>query len=226
MKLLKGLPIGYTAHLKDIKLINFTIDAGDLHLYIPQLPLVEIKGQPVISLLDVKLHRLRPSCLFNMFHFTYRHIAFKVLIRDNQLHPDNISRGFFYMHSFTNRQSVARFGKLFTDFNFEYARIKEDKNNFSLRHNNKYINYSLDPGSFVEEDHDLKQALMQIDRAYSVNDDRLKVTRVKRKSLPLQQVMCRHFETNFFEHTRLLGAFCVKEVLNYEWLPPQRCDLR
>src|SRR5215813_13100804 len=114
MQLLRNLPIGYTALLKDIKLINFTINPDELDLLIPDIFPVEIEGEPVISMLDVKLYRLKPSLLFNIFHFTYRHIAFRVLVRDNHLHDDNVSRGFFYMHSFANCPFVARFGKLFT----------------------------------------------------------------------------------------------------------------
>lgn len=95
MLLLKSLPIGYTASLRDIKLINFTIDAEELVSGIPQLPLVKMNNHPVISLLDVKIHRLKPSGLFTPIHFTYRHIAFRVLINDNYLHNDGILAAFF-----------------------------------------------------------------------------------------------------------------------------------
>lgn len=226
MQLLRNLPLGYTALLKDIKLINFTIDPRELDLLMPYILPVEIAGEPVISMLDVKLYRLKPSVLLNIFHFTYRHIAFRVLVRDNHLHDDNISRGFFYMHSFANRPFVARFGKLFTNFNFNYASINENENenNFSLRYGNKFINYNLDPDAYADENDGLKNSLMQIDRAYSIHDNKLQVTKVKRAGLPLQPIRCNHFETNFFKQTKLIGAFRVKEELSYEWLPPQRCN--
>lgn len=221
MQFLKNLPIGYTAHLKDIRLINFTVNAKELALYLPKLPLVEIEGEPVVSVLDVQLGRLRPSFLLKTFHFAYRHIAFRVLVRDDQLNDDKINRGIFYLSSFTNSQFIAKCGKLFTNFNFRYAQLNDDGNKFCLNYKQKYLNYTLDFESPVKDEIDLKESLMQIDRTYSLNSDRLNIIRIKRNDLPLQPVLCRNFETNFFEIKKFLGAYFVKEELEYEWLPPQ-----
>lgn len=224
MQLLKNLSIGYTAHLKDIRLINFTIDAHELQFHLPQLPVVKLDGRPVISLLDVKLYHLRPSFLLNPFHFTYRHIAFRVLVNDNHLHHDKVNRGFYYMNSFSDKLTVARFGKLFTSFNFSHASINEINNHFSLFYKDRFIHYSLEPDEPNHVNMQLREALMQIDRAYSIHDHKMKVTKVKRRDLPLQPARCSFFETNFFKHTELLGSFCVNEMLSYEWLPSQNCE--
>ena len=178
----------------------------------------------MISLLNVKLYCLKPSVLLNPFYFTYRHVAFRVLVQDNHLHHDQVNRGFFYMHSFTNNQWVARFGRLLTDFNFRYAQITEEGNKLFLYHRNDYLRYSIDTSVPVEENYELKKNLMQIDRAYSRSEDKLKVTKVKRRDLPLQTIHCDHVETNFFNNIKLIGAFCVRETLTYQWLPSQNCE--
>ena len=134
MKLLKDLPIGYTALLKDIRLINFVIHSGELQNNISQLPLVLIDNKPVISLLDVTLSKLKPSFLLNTFDFTYRHIAFRLLIKDGELHHDNVNRGIYYWKSFTNRSFIARAGRLFTNFNFEKACIECNLYQFAIKY--------------------------------------------------------------------------------------------
>jgi len=226
MRLLKNLPISYTARLKDIRLINFSVHPEELSLLLPNLPLLKINGAPVVSLLDVKLEHLRPSFLLNTFGFAYHHIAFRILVSDDHLHTDKINRGFFYLHSFTDNPFIATCGKLFTNFNFAHARISRKNNECSLHFKKKYLTYSFDFEQSVNDHSDLKNMLMQIDRAYSLNDDRLKVTKVKRTSLPLEPVNCSHFVTNFFTTAKLLGAFFVKDSLHYEWLPPQTCLLQ
>ncbi len=225
MHLLKRLPISYTAHLKDIRLINFSVHPEELSLCLPNLPLLKINGNPVVSLLDVKLEELRPSFLLNTVGFTYHHIAFRILVRDDHLHTDKINRGFFYLYSFTDNSFIATCGKLFTNFNFAHARIHRENNDCSLHFKKKYLKYSFDFEQSVNDHGDLKKMLMQIDRAYSLNDARLKVTKVNRTSLPLEPVNCSHFVTNFFSTAKLLGAFFVKEPLHYEWLPPKNCLL-
>ena len=52
MKLIKELPIGYTARLNDIRLVNFSVDPAELGAH-TQLPLLMLDGRPVISLLNV-----------------------------------------------------------------------------------------------------------------------------------------------------------------------------
>jgi hypothetical protein len=224
MRFLKHLPIGYTGRLRDIRLINFAVEADELRYRVPGLPVVEIGSRPIISMLDVKLYGLRPTVAFNPFQFTYRHVAFRVLVKDDHLHPDKISRGFYYLNSFSDNSRVARFGRLFTDFNFERAEIHEEGDTFSLRRGDRYIKYVLDPNAESEEHPDLKLALMKIDRAYSMTDDRLKVTRVRRTGLPLTPIRCNIFDTNYFTETEFLAAYCVNEVLDYQWLPARTCE--
>jgi len=225
MQLLKNLPIGYKAVLKDIRLINFSIDEEELFSHLPQLPVVKVQSKPVISLLDVKLYQLKPSFLLNSFRFNYRHIAFRVLIRDEELHADRINRGIFYLHSFTDDPFIAGCGKLFTNFNFQQAKIREQENNFSLYYADKWLNYSIDPDDPDAKMNGLMRNLVEIDRAYSLNGRGLKMTKVKRNDLPLQPLTCTAFNTNFFSTANFIDAYCVKQMLDYEWLPPQRCNL-
>ena len=225
MNLLKNLPIGYTAHLKDIKLINFSVDQHELRGYLSKLPLVLINDKPVISLLNVTVSQLRPSFLLNTIGFTYRHIAFRLLIKDGDLHHDNVNRGIYYWKSFTNKSFIVQAGKLFTNFNFEKAHIDCCNENFILTKGNRFLRYSFDDES-VENHNHLKETFMNIDRAYSLNHDKMKVTKVRRNDLPLEPLNCTRFETNFFNTAEFICAFQVKNILDYEWLPPQKTSLR
>ncbi len=225
MKLLKDLPIGYTALLKDIRLVNFVIHPDELQNYISQLPLVLIDNKPVISLLDVTVSKLKPSFLLNTFNFTYRHIAFRLLIKDGVLHDDNVNRGIYYWKSFTNRSFIVRAGRLFTNFNFEKARLECSDQKFILKKHHKFLSYTLDDLP-VENNHHLRETFVNIDRAYSLNHQQMKVTKVRRNDLPLEPVNCTQFKTNFFETAEFICAFQVKDVLEYEWLPPQKTPLQ
>ena len=220
MILLKSLPIGYTARLKDIRLINFTIEPDELNGYFSRLPLVLINGKPVISLLNVTVSKLRPSFLLNTFGFTYQHIAFRLLIKDGVLHGDNVNRGIFYWRSFTNKSFIVQAGRFLTNFNFESAHIESSHQKFLLKKKQKFISYISDDNP-IEYNNNLKDIFVNIDRAYSLIDRKMKVTQVKRTDLPLQPLNCRTFETNFFKTAEFVCAFQVKNVLEYEWLPPQ-----
>ena len=217
--------MGYKALLKDIRLINFFVDEEELLQEMPALPLFKINDKPVISLLDVKLFQLQPTFLFKGFQFSYRHIAFRVLIKDDRLHTDGVNRGIYYLHSFTNNPFIACCGMIFTNFNFRPARIDEDENSFSLHHKRKWLNYKLDFDNDSTKSKGLMQKLMQIDRAYSLNGKGFKFTQVRRNDLPLHPVCCSHFATNFFETSRFIDAYCVSQPLNYEWLPARQCTL-
>ena len=221
MNPLKDLPIGYTARLKDIRLVNFVVHPGELQDHLRRLPLVLINGKPVISLLNVTVSQLRPSFLLNTFDFTYRHIAFRLLIRDGDLHDDNINRGIYYWKSFTNNLFIVQAGKLFTNFNFEKAYIKCCNQHFMLKKQNKFLSYTLDDHP-AEYNNDLLETFVDIDRAYSLNRHQMKVTKVRRNNLPLEPLNCADFKTNFFKTAEYICAFQVKNVLEYEWLPPQK----
>lgn len=225
MRLLKNLSIGYKAFLKDIRLINFSVEEDELRPSLPLLPLVRMNNRPIISLLDVKLHRLKPSFLVTGLHFNYRHIAFRVLIKDDGLHGDGINRGIYYLHSFTDNPFIVRCGKIFTNFNFRHGYIREHQHSFSLYHGGKWISYELDFNGSGDRPGGLMQNLMQIDRAYSLNEQGMKYTRVRRNDLPLRPVSCTRFDTNFFSSARLIDAYYVNQTLDYEWLPAERCNL-
>jgi hypothetical protein len=45
------------------------------------------------------------------------------------------------------------------------------------------------------------------------------MVQIMREKWPIEWVKCTHFETDFFKTARLEGAFKVKEMIDYEWLP-------
>ena len=224
MILLKSLPIGYTARLKDIRLINFTIEPDELNGYFSQLPLVLINDKPVISLLNVTVSKLRPSFLLNTFGFTYQHIAFRLLIKDGVLHGDNINRGIFYWKSFTNKSFIVQAGRFLTNFNFESAYIESSNQKFFLKKKHKFISYLSDDQP-IQNNNNLREIFVNIDRAYSLHDRKMKVTKVRRNDLPLEPLNCKNLQTNFFKTAEFICAFQVKNVLEYEWLPPQNTTI-
>jgi len=67
----------------------------------------------------------------------------------------------------------------------------------------------------------LKETIRVIDRAYSVLDNKVRVTQIQREKWPIEWITVPRFETNFFTSARLEGAFSVNEIINYQWLPPQ-----
>jgi Uncharacterized conserved protein (COG2071) len=225
MQLLKDIPVGYRARLKDIRLVNFSIHPNELQGYGARLPLVLINDRPVISLLNVTVSQLRPSFLFNTLHFTYRHIAFRLLIKDGNLHDDKVNRGIYYWKSFTNSSFIARAGRMFTNFNFEKAYIENSQQQFLLKKDNQFLRYTLDDQP-VQDNNNLRETFVNIDRAYSLHQQQVKMTKVRRNDLPLEPLNCTGLATNFFKTAEFICAFQVKNVLEYEWLPPRNSLLQ
>ncbi len=220
MGILKKLELSYRARLKNIRLINFSVDQGELYQYMPRLPLFHFRGKPIVSFLDVCIYHLEPS-FFKYLHLSYRHLAFRVLINDGFLHSDGINRGIFYVHSFAEQRFIVNAGRLLTNFNFHRGCFISDEGKFSVRCENKFLSYHIDAEKGKYENEELRQTLMHIDRAYSCSGKRVKCTKVNRFSFPLKEISCDYFDTNFFNSAELLCAHAIDEILDYEWLPAQ-----
>ncbi|MBA3901279.1 MAG: DUF2071 domain-containing protein [Bacteroidetes bacterium] len=214
------IPIKYFGELHQIKLINFTIDMDEVIRKVPEpLKIRSFNGRAMISMVDVHLKKMRPSFLPEALSFEYRHVAFRLLIDDSQ-YNDGPMKGIYFLQSFTDKPLIVFGGGLLTNYNLETATFKQEKECFRLQGMNHCLEYQLN----AEKHKDLpklKQSIAAIDRAYAVADGKVKVTQIQREKWPIQEVSCSRFETDFFKSARFEGAFEVKEVIHYQWLPPQ-----
>jgi hypothetical protein len=112
-------------------------------------------------------------------------------------------------------------GSLFTDYHLENAIINDSGSEFSLTQKNKSLEYSIKDKDPEIKNEGLKEMIGAIDRAYSVLGNKIRVTQIQRERWPIELVECTEFKTNFFETARLEGAFLVREMIKYIWLPPQ-----
>lgn len=227
MDFLKKIPIKYIGELHDVRLVNFTVELDEIKSKVPHLLRVRnFKGRALISMVDVKLKNMHPSFVPSLFHFNYRHIAFRLLVEDS-VYNNGTNKGLFFYRSFTDKPLIVAGGNLLTDYNLERARITEKENDVELFQNGKYVKYSIEnpmenPG---EQMNSLKEVVGALDRAYSVSGNRLRVTQIQREKWPIQPVDCISFENTFFDTAKLEGAFRVFETIYYQWLPSKNIPL-
>ena len=221
MNLLKKLPITFLGELHQVKLINFSVEREEVEPFVPwKLKIRDFKGRAMISMVNVDLKHMHPDFLPESLHFNYRHIGFRLLIEDKQWNK-GINKGIFFMRSFTDNGLIAQGGQLMTNYNLEKAEIICTNQLLALKKEEKYLTYALDEQVPKQRDECLKQTIGAIDRAYSLLDGQIRMTKILREKWPIEWVNCYHFKTNFFETARLEGAFQVNETIYYQWTPPQ-----
>ena len=92
---------------------------------------------------------------------------------------------------------------------------------FSLKQGSKHIEYALDPYSKCSNEPFLHQKIHRIDRVYETNENGILVSKIfKENYWPIEPIKCYYFATNFFKTARFLGAFKVKDNLDYYWNSP------
>ncbi|MCO4292775.1 DUF2071 domain-containing protein [Solitalea sp. MAHUQ-68] len=224
MNILKRIPIKYHGELHDIRLINFTVDIDEVKELVPhQIRIRDFDGRAMISMVDVKLKNMRPAFAPKFCTFSYRHIAFRLLVEDEHLNAGS-NKGIFFCKAFTNNPIMVIGGKALTEYRLENARIMENGDTVKVNNGKHKVEYTLSNKlceSTFFENQELRKMIGAIDRAYSTLDNNVRVTQIQREKWPIQQVECSSFSTNFFKSAKFIGAFRVFETIYYQWLPPK-----
>lgn len=224
MNILKKIPISYLGELHQVKLINFSVEREEVEPYVPwKIKIRDIGGRAMISIVNVSLKNMHPTFLPESLHFDYRHIGFRLLIDDSQWN-EGINKGIYFIRSFTDKAFIAQGGQLMTDYKLEKAEIICTDELLTLRKENQFLTYALDDQKSVVTNIDLYTTIGALDRAYSILDGQIRMTKIVREKWPIEWVNCYHFKTNFFETARFEGAFQVNETIYYQWEPA--CSLR
>lgn len=211
--------------LHEVKLVNFSVDLHEIEQLVPAgIKVRNVNGRAMISMVNVMLKNMHPSFVHSSLNFSYRHIAFRLLIDDSELN-DGESKGIYFLRSFTDKAWIVMGGSLFTDYNLETAFVKSAENMLELRQENKFLTYALDDTTAPPRNESLYHTIGSIDRAYSLLGEELRMVQIQREKWPIEPVECYHFQTNFFETARFEGAFKVNEVIHYQWLPPKNVKL-
>ncbi|WP_189564759.1 DUF2071 domain-containing protein [Pontibacter akesuensis] len=219
--MLKKLPIKYVGELHQVRLINFSVDKEEVLPYLPEgLEVRDYNGRALISMVNVKLRNMRPDFMPKALHFDYQHIGFRLLI-DDALYSDGAAKGIFFLRSFTEKELMVQGGSWFTNYKLEKASITNAGDTFELRQGSSYLNYKLGDEAQPKANPELKEMVGALDRAYSYIDKELVRVRIMRERWPIEWVTCTGFETNFFQTARFEGAFQVRGMIPYQWLPPK-----
>ena len=224
---LKTLPVSYVGQLHDVELVQFSLDPEEVAPHLPaRLALRTFGGRAMVSLVNVRLRGMRPSFAPPLLTFSYRHVAFRLLVDDRELDPARAAHGIFFLRSFTDRPLLARAGNLLTHYRLHPAEVRAGEACLTVREKGRYLSYgkgqSGNPGIFGSWD-EARTVLQSLDRAYAVDPrERIWRTRILRPDWPLEPLPVASFATDFFATARLECAFRVPEVIPYRWLAPVR----
>lgn len=217
MNLLKRIPMAYKGTLHKVRLINFSVEPEEI---LPKLPKgiapALYRNRALISMVNVELKNMRPTAAGELFRFSYRHVAFRLLMHDAHITggPD---RGIWFYRSFTDNPLIYQGGRLCTNFGFERASIFDMDYLFELRQSDKYLKYALDNTQEASGDLRLKNKVARLDRAYTILGKNLYALQIHRDSWPIEWIECYRFETNYFETARFEGAFQIRQPVPYHW---------
>src|SRR5262249_57206334 len=101
-------------------------------------------GRALVSLVNVLLSRMRPSFLPGLFGFSYRHVAFRLLVDDPASpppDPEAAGRGIFFVRSFTDRPLLAHAGSLLTYYRLTPAEMAVDPRGLAVRAGGRRLSY-------------------------------------------------------------------------------------
>lgn len=220
MNVLKRIPVHYKGELHDVRLINFSVSMEEVRDNVPpEIKIRDFNGRAMISMVDVKLRKMRPDFMPDILNFNYRHVAFRLLVEDSQ-YNSGVNKGIFFLRAFTDKPIIVTGGKLLTDYNLESGDITEMGNEVIISQGQQCVKYCLD-GSTITANEELKATIGALDRAYSMLDGIIRVTEIQREKWPIQPANCIGFENTFFKTARFEGAFRVLETIYYDWLPPK-----
>lgn len=209
----------FTGRLNNVRLINFSVDEQEIIHRIPSgfKALIE-NGKATISMVDVQLDRMS-WVGFPWFKFAYRHVAFRLLL-DDSIWTKESPKGIFFLESFIEHPIFRFLGNLVANFKMSKAEVKEASNTISIYQEDKFLHYSLIPEKDIDNNNELYQKIRRIDRSYALNNNDIQQTEIVREAWPIEPIVCNQFTTNFFQSAELIGAFQVKDPLDYRWLDP------
>jgi len=218
---LKNIPITYQGELHDVRLVNFLVHPDEIQPLVPStIPIRKFGDKAMISMVNVRLKKMRPDFLPAGLDFNYEHIGFRLLIEDAPLNTGT-NKGIYFIKSFTDKAWITWGGRYFTDYQLEQATISWTPQQFNLQQDNLYVSYSIS-NQAPDPQPELKEIIGQLDRAYSVQKEHLRMVQIQREKWPLEELAVTDFKTNFFRTAEFIGAFRVPETIFYTWLPPQQ----
>ncbi|PTX11356.1 uncharacterized protein DUF2071 [Pontibacter mucosus] len=221
MEMLKKLPIEYVGELHQVRLINFSVEKEEVLPYLPKgLKTRDFHGRALISMVNVKLRNMRPDFVPKPLHFNYQHIGFRLLV-DDAPYSNGAAKGIYFMRSFTDKALMVQGGSLLTNYRLEKANIRNKETDFELRQGESYLTYTLRDEPPAQVNQELQEMVGALDRAYSYINGELVRVQIMRERWPIEWVSCEGFKTNYFKTARFEGAFQVREVIHYHWLPPK-----
>jgi hypothetical protein len=207
----------FSGELHQVKLINFSIDKDELKGKLPQgLKLLDYKGRALISMVDVHLKKMSISPFLPSF--SYRHIAFRLVIDDSKYSGEG-PKGIYFLQSFSSNPMLVLGGNLIANYNLVWSKFKTSAKGIKISQGNKFIAYQFDNNS-APENVELFPIIKRIDRAYAFKKKEVEITRITRKEWPIEPLNIVDFSTNFFPSAKLEGAFQVKKVIDYIWEKP------
>jgi len=225
MSFLKNIPINYKGELHNIRLVNFWVDKKEVAEFVPpQLKIRDFNGRALISMVNVELEKMHPTFLPADTTFSYRHVAFRLLLDDAEFNHGE-SKGIYFFRSFTNKAHVVTGGNLFTNYQLEKAEIICLDRMMELKQGDKYFNYALDLDKKANHGQEQFETIRSLDRAYSVSHEKIKMIQIQREKWPIRPVNCYLLETNFFKTAEFASAFVVDETIYYKWLAAKTMKL-
>jgi hypothetical protein len=225
MSFMKNIPINYKGELHNIRLINFWVDKKEVaDLVPPQLKIRDFNGRALISMVNVELENMHPAFLPEATHFSYRHVAFRLLLDDAEFNNGE-SKGIYFFRSFTNKAHIVTGGNLLTNYRLEKAEIICLDRMMELKQGNNYFNYALELEKKANYGPEQFETIGALDRAYSMHDKKIKMIRIQREKWPIRPVNCYLMETNFFKTAEFASAFVVDETIYYKWLSAKTMKL-
>ena len=222
MDFLKRLPITYKGELHQVRLINFSVAKEEVQPLLPEgIKIRDFHGRALISMVNVQLRNMRPSFIPAALHFNYQHVGFRLLVDDSRYNKTGDTKGIYFLRSFTDKALMVQGGSWLTNYKLEKADLSNKGGSFKLEQGQHYLSYTLHKNQSAAGNQELMQLVGALDRAYCFIGGELVRVQIMRERWPIEWVQCNGFETNFFETAQFEGAFQVREVINYEWLPPK-----
>ena len=155
------------------------------------------------------------------FNFTYRHVAYRLLVDDSAAREP--FKGIFFLRSYTDRPWIARIGSVLTNYRLQKANMTKSEKEFHLTsQNGDTISYWSYPDVPALGDPELLTAVGRIDRAYSIIGNKPHVTRIQRDEWPLEWLSCGGLKLSLFPSAELMGGFQIKKPIQYTWLAPKK----
>ena len=175
MSILKKIPIKYKGELHQVKLINFSVAMEEVVDLVPKsIKIRDFGGKAIISMVNVRLKKMRPSFIPRNIGFNYQHVAFRLLV-DDSVHNQGKEKGIFFLKSFTTDVKLVWCGNLITNYRLSKAIIQEE-DYFNLSKGKYFVRYRVNQEKTHEIDPCLKAMIQCIDRAYAVIDNKIMMT--------------------------------------------------